>query len=167
MTGITNINEAYSWNLTRIAEAFDLHRDTVRKRLREAGIKPVGKKSGYPVYRLGEAAPVLFSNENTHGNAGAYKVEDLGPKDKKEHYQSENERLKFQTATGDLIPRAQHREDLAQTLKAVVAYFESLPDKMERRRVFSPEQLIELERATDDFRAQLHDMLINFGDDNG
>ena len=52
MTGITNINEAYSWNLTRIAEAFDLHRDTVRKRLREAGIKPVKLRRCFSLMKI-------------------------------------------------------------------------------------------------------------------
>lgn len=165
MGEITRINEAFCWNLTRIAEAFGLSRDTVRKRIREAGVQPSGKRGNAPIYNLADVGPVLFQGDGYQAQT-KYTPDELAPKDRKEWFQSENERLKFQREIGDLIPVGEYRDDLSQVLKQVVSFFESLPDRMERRRSFSAAQLEELERAADDFRTQLHRELLEV-DDNG
>ncbi|ENM3928883.1 hypothetical protein DDM60_002664 [Vibrio cholerae] len=50
-------------NITQIATTFDLSRDTVRKRLRSAGVEPamLGKKKE-SLYDMAIAGPALFSN---------------------------------------------------------------------------------------------------------
>lgn len=164
-SNVTNIADAFNWNLTRISEAFGLSRDTVRKRLREAGVNPVDKRGNAPVYQLSDVGPALFANE-TQAIAGGYKPDELAPKDRKEWYQSENERLKFQQAVGDLVTRGDYRDDIAKTLKIVASFFDSLPDKMERRRVFTPAQLAELEKVTDELRERLYQDLIEVGGDD-
>lgn len=164
MSNVTNIADAFNWNVTRISEAFGLSRDTVRKRLREAGVVPADKRGNAPVYRLSEVGPALFANEVTKV-AGGYTPDELGPKDRKEWYQSENERLKFQREVGDLVTRGDYRDDLVKTLKIVASFFDSLPDKMERRRSFTVEQLAELERAGDEVRESLYQKLVEAGGD--
>lgn len=163
MGEVTSIQDAYCWNLTRIAEGFELHRDTVRKRLKDAGVRPARKRGNASLYRLADVAPALFA-ANPGGVPDKYTVEDLLPKDRKEWFQSENERLKFQEKIRELIPEGEYRDDLSGTLKKVAAFFDSLPDKMERRRVFSPVQLEELERAADEFRNQLNLVIAEAGD---
>jgi hypothetical protein len=156
MAEVTSISDAYSWNITRIAEAFDFSRDTVRKRLREAGIRPTGKRGGNPVYALADAARALFENESRAELPEFQNPEKMAPKDRKEWYQSENERVKFMTDAKQLIPEPEHRQDLYDAFSAVVSFFENIPDKMERTGLFSPEQLELLEAESDNFRNQLY-----------
>lgn len=53
-------NLDYEWNISTIAEALNIHRDTVRRKLRQAGIAPSGQVHNSPVYRLAEAMPAIF-----------------------------------------------------------------------------------------------------------
>uniref|UniRef100_A0AB39C9V0 Terminase small subunit n=1 Tax=Aliivibrio phage vB_Alvi_H905 TaxID=3234039 RepID=A0AB39C9V0_9VIRU len=156
MGNVSSINDAYAWNITRIAEAFGLHRDTVRRRLKENQIKPVRKVKGVDVYALMDVGPALFSAESANKSEDDYDPNKMAPKDRKDFFQSERERLKFQTEIGELMPDSDYRLDLAETLKAVVAWCESLPDNMERTRLFTPEQLDLLESTSDGLRAQLY-----------
>tara|TARA_Y100000114_G_scaffold156378_1_gene183367 strand:- start:942 stop:1436 length:495 start_codon:yes stop_codon:yes gene_type:complete len=164
MAEITPIQEAYAYNISRLAEAFCLDRKTVRKRINQAMVKPVSKRNGQPVYALADVGPALFGAQS-RPNVNTQDPDNLDPKARKEWFQSENERLKFQQSVGELIPEPAYRDDLALAFKLVVSFFESLPDKMERNRTFTPAQLGELEKATDAMRAQLYDMMIGAGDD--
>tara|TARA_R110000764_G_scaffold228889_1_gene319594 strand:- start:384 stop:884 length:501 start_codon:yes stop_codon:yes gene_type:complete len=164
VSDVRNLKEAYHWNLTRISEAFGFHRDTVRKRLKEAGVNPESKRGNADLYSLEKVGPALFGTSTSSGVKLEYTPEELWPKDRKEWFQSENERLKFQENIGDLIPVNEHREDLLKTIKATVSFFESLSDKMERRRSFTPDQLEELDLATDEFRTILHNQLLEIKD---
>lgn len=157
MANVTHLNDAYAWNITRIADAFSLHRDTVRKRLKESRVRPVSKKSGVDVYALADVGPALFSQDLlAKTDDDIHNPSKMPPKDRKDFFQSERERLKFEEEIGQLIKDSQYRRDLAETLKAVVSYFESMPDKMERLRVFTPAQLDTLETVCDQFRAELY-----------
>jgi hypothetical protein len=159
MAEVTNINDAYSWNITRIAEAFNFSRDTVRKRLREAGVRPSGKRSGHPIYPLEDAARALFDDEARTDIPDFQDPDKMPPKARKEWWQSENERVKFMTDAKQLIPETEHRQDLYDGFSQVVSFFENLPDKMERTGLFTPEQLELLEAEGDAFRAQLYIMV--------
>ena len=102
MADVTHIGDAYAWNITRIAEAFGMSRDTVRKRLREAGVQPKGTRGNAPVYLLADVGPALFQGGGEQ-TAASHQPDKMPPKDRKEWYQSENERLKFQREIGDLF----------------------------------------------------------------
>jgi len=161
MAIVSQFNEAYAWNITRIADAFSLHRDTVRKRLKESRVRPVTKKSGVDVYALADVGPALFSQDLiTKDDENIHDPSKMPPKDRKDYFQSERERLKFEEEIGQLIKDSNYRLDLAETLKAVVSYFESMPDKMERLRLFTPAQLDTLEKVCDQFRAELHTKIL-------
>jgi hypothetical protein len=159
MADITELADAYHWNISRIAQAFGLHRDTVRKRLNDAGVMPVNKVGNASVYRLREVGPALFREVQQVNQKRAYEVDTLDPKSRKEHYQSENERLKFMAAEQMLLPIEEHRAALALALKPVVSFFDSLPDRMERLRLFTPPQLEALQEACDDQRQLLYHKL--------
>lgn len=164
MADITPIQEAYAYNISRLAEAFCLDRKTVRKRLNQAMVRPVSKRNGQPVYALADVGPALFGAESKPKDANK-DPDKLDPKERKEWFQSENERLKFQQSTGALIPEPHYRDDLAYSFKLVVSFFDSLPDKMEQRRVFTPAQLGELENVTDAMRQQLYEMMLGASDE--
>ena len=160
----TNVNCTYFWNITKIAQAFGVTRSTVRKRLITASVTPVKKSKGIPLYALDEVGPAFFV-ASTNMAVTAYKPDELPPKERKEFYQSENERLKFEKSTGQLIPVGEVRDEQIRILKTVVAFFDGLPDKMERKRLFSGDQLNALELVSDETRDQLYLELMNVSDD--
>ena len=164
MGDVTKIDDAYLWNITRIAQAFGVSRDTVRKRLNAAGVSPVKKVKGVPLYPLPDVGPALFACE-ANVMPTEYKPNELHPKDRKDYFQSEIARLTVEEKTKQLIPVEDVRADQVRTFKANVAFFEGLTDKMERTRLFNPEQLDALERATDMFRDQLYNELMDVADE--
>lgn len=164
MSNISPIQDAYAYNISRLAEAFCLDRKTVRKRLNQAMVRPSGKRNGQPVYALVDVGPALFGATETP-KSEKNNPDSMDPKARKEWFQSENERLKFQQNVGELIPEPAYRDDLALVFKLIVAFFESLPDKMERQRTFTPAQLQALENVTDAMRAQLYEMMVGQSDE--
>jgi hypothetical protein len=67
---VSNITEAYSWSITKIAQAFQLNRMTVRKRLVENGVNPVIIKGNSKLYSLADVGPALFGVVQTIGECG-------------------------------------------------------------------------------------------------
>lgn len=53
----------FTVNMTELGEMFDLHRDTVRRRLSAFGVKPYGQNVGVNVYIVREAAEAIISHE--------------------------------------------------------------------------------------------------------
>lgn len=148
----------YRWNVSQIATASGLHRDTVRKRITEAGIKPAGKKGNAPTYHLADAMQAIFASHQI--SVSSHNPDNMAPKDRLDWYKSESERVKFGREVRDLIPVPEVRDELAEVLKMAVGWAESLPDQMERKRIFTPEQLEALEATCDELRDQFYQMLI-------
>ncbi|MCF1458011.1 MAG: DUF1441 family protein [Shewanella sp.] len=167
MGNITQIADANAWNITRIAEAFNLSRDTVRKRLREAGVRPSGKRGGTPIYALVDVGPALFATETRTDIPDIQNPDKMPPKARKEWFESENARVKLMKDTRELIPESEHRLDLYQAFSAMVSFFENLPDKMERTGLFTPEQLELLEAQGDAYRGQLYLLVKEVEPDGG
>lgn len=157
---VSQINDAFCWNITRLAEAFGLHRDTVRKRLKEARVKPAGKRAGVDVYALADVGPALFAAEAGNKSEDDYDPNKMAPKDRKDFFQSERERLKFQTEIGELIPDSEYRLDLASVLKFLVSAFETMPDDLERRYKVPPEVLEHVETWGDERRSWLYQKVL-------
>lgn len=151
-------DEDCRWNISALASASGLHRDTVRKRLGEAGINPVGKKKNAPVYDTAEAMQAIFAQQ-TVAVGDQLDPNKLDPKGRLDWFKSETERVKFQREVKELIPNGEARDGLAEVLKRVGSFFDSLPDKMERKRLFTREQLEDLENTCDIFRNQLYQEL--------
>lgn len=148
------------WTISALARELSLHRDTVRKRMNDAGVKARGKSANAPTYSLAEACEAIFAGSTVAGDAAD--PSKLDPKSRKDWYQSENERLKFQTSIKELVTDSDHRSNIAGTVKIAVAFFDSLPDKLERTRLFTPEQIATLEQLCDQTRNQLYNDLMEF-----
>ncbi|MGL5589093.1 MAG: DUF1441 family protein [Aeromonas veronii] len=155
-------DDEYKENVSTIAKMAGLHRDTVRKRLNEAGINPCGKRGNAPIYRLAEAMQCLFAS--TVISADALDPNKLDPKGRLDWYRSESERVKFAQTVRELIPSAESRDEQSKTLKVVAAFFDSMPDKLERKRIFTPDQLEAVEKLCDEMRAQLYAELMEISD---
>jgi hypothetical protein len=154
---ITNIKEAYSWNLTRIAEAFGIHRDTARKRIKEAGVMPSFNKGNAPHYSLSDVGPALFGVTQIPGECGGYdSPDDMPPTDRKAWFQSETERLKFQRELKTLVPDDEVAREMSHIIKAVINPLDGITDTLERKADLSPKQATAVQAEVDAIRDQMY-----------
>ena len=84
-------------NINQIAELVGMHRQTVSQRV--AGLTPaVGSNSKLKLYALSDLIRIGLSEKMSSD------VDSLGPQDRKAFWQAENERLKYERDTGELVP---------------------------------------------------------------
>lgn len=162
MAEINRLEEAYNWNITRLADAFGLHRDTVRKRLKEAGVVPAGSRNGVNVYALKDAGPALFGDQI---NSSGMTPDDYMPQDRKAWFQSENERVKLEREMRLLVPVEEAHREMSRLAKAMASALDSLPDLLERDAGLAPEGLELVERVTDNLREQMYQAVMADDDD--
>lgn len=156
MAEVTNINDANSWNITRIAEAFNFGRDTVRKRLRKAGVKSSGKRSGIAIYALADVGPALYEGDSRSELPEFQDPDKMDPKSRKEWFQSENERIKFMADVKQLITDGDHRQDLYDAFSSIVSELDNVPDYLERNGNWVPEQLEQVQELMDIIRQRIY-----------
>ena len=147
------------WSISWLADQFRLDRRTVTRRIRDAGIPPAGQQSGFPVFRLADVAPVLV-DPISRALEGTVDPRDLPPKDRKDFYQSENERLKVETTMGALVPAVEVEADMAELVKMAVQFLETLPDVLERKLSLQPDQVIKVQERCDHVREQLYQAIV-------
>lgn len=145
------------WSISQLASEFGMDRKTVSKRLREAGVAPTGKRGGYDVYRLHDAVQPLFGRTDAEAAANP---RDLPPLERRAFYQSENERLKVEVATGALVPAPEVESDYADFVKLVAQFFDTLPDVLERDCGLTGEQVERVQEACDRVRQQMFEKVI-------
>lgn len=163
MAEIRSLQDVYQWNITRLADAFGLHRDTVRKRLREAGVAPAKIQAGKNLYALKDAGPALFAETFQTGDS----PDDLAPTDRKAWFQSENERVKLEKDLRLLVPVEETHREMSLLAKAVANSLDSLSDMLEREAGLPPEAIERVEQVTDNLREQMYQLIIaDDGDDD-
>jgi hypothetical protein len=148
------------WSVARLADEFGMDRRTAAKRLREAGVPPAAKRNGNDVYRLADAAPAMVQVQaGAVGADGVVDPCDLPPMERRAFYQSENERLKVETTTGQLVPAAEVEADYAALVKKVVQFFDTLPDVLERKAGLRPEQVVKVQDECDRVRQSMFEAI--------
>lgn len=154
---INKLSDAFNWNITRIADAFGMDRGTVRRRLRDAGVLPAGQKSGVSVYALKDVGPALFGDVVSASGADP---DEMHPKDRKDWYQSENERIKLEKEMRSLVPVEEVHREMSQLAKSIASSLDSLPDLLERDAGLPPEAIDMVEGVTDSLREQMYRAII-------
>jgi len=149
-----DIRNAYNWNVTSIARAFGLHRNTVSARLRDSSIQPVSRKGNAPLYALADIGPALFSGRGVGGST--ISPDEMDPQSRRAWYQSENERLKFETDQRHLIPDDEMAREQAVLMKAVANSMDSLPDVLERECGMTGAQLELVQTVIDSIRETMY-----------
>ena len=144
-------------SIRRLSEEFGMARETIQKRLTEAGVAPSGRRAGHPVYRLRDVCPALFVP--TVDADGLIDPAKLKPPDRRAWYQSENERLKFEQEMGQLILAAEVHAEFAAVAKIVVRTLETLPDIVERDLRPGPDVIEYLQRKVAEVRAEIADRI--------
>ncbi|WP_018692291.1 DUF1441 family protein [Algicola sagamiensis] len=153
----TQTDDNFLWNLTQIGRAFELNRDTVRKRLVQAGLKSAKTEKGIPLYSLAQAAEAVFAGQQ---HQVEYNPNELSPKDRKEFFQSENERLKFEKDERQLVPIHEMALEFSRALKLFIQALESLPDILEERCDLNVEGQETVIQITNEVREDLYKVLV-------
>ncbi|OBX05790.1 terminase [Gallibacterium genomosp. 3] len=135
-------------NINQIAELVGMHRQTVSQRV--AGLTPsVGSNSKLKLYLLADLIRLGLQEKRTAD------VDSMSPNDRRSFWQAENERLKYERETGELIPAYEVAQEMSILAKAVVQQLETLPDILERDAGLSPSALIRVQQIIDDIRDQM------------
>lgn len=148
-------------SVSQIADEFGMARATVAKRIEAFGIRPEGKRLGYPVYRLRDIVRIAGDAEPGEENDPMR----MRPTDRRAWFQSENERMKMEAEQGRLIPAGEVEADRAAVAKIVVRAFDTFPDRLERDLRVPPEVVeyaIEHCRA---HRSELYAAMLDEGED--
>lgn len=82
-------------------------------------------------------------------------IDDMLPSDRLSHWKAENERLKFEQDTGQLIPADEVAREFSLMAKAVVMVLETLPDVLERDCALTPVAVSRVQSVIDDLRDQM------------
>lgn len=149
----------HQYNISQIAEMFGFGRDTVRKRLKGAGVKPSGREGNADLYLVSEAGPAVFG-----GTGSAVDPADpnlLKPMDRKAWFQSENERVKYQRSIGELCHEEEVRIEMANLVKPMLAELEVLPDLLERDCGLSSQAVKYVQDKIDDVRDSMAERMMN------
>lgn len=160
MGKVVELSSGTHLSISALAVEFGQTRETVRKRLADAGITPSGKRAAYPVYRLKDALPALL------GGGDQSDPDKLDPYRRKAFYQGEHEKLQLQVARRELIPRIEAEQEMAAMAKIVAECFDTLPDILERDCGLAPAILDRLEGALDRTREDLYTRLSDDEDDD-
>jgi hypothetical protein len=135
-------------NINQLAAITDVHRQTVAARLKN--IEPAaGSNSKLKLYLITDILTELMIPTVSSD------LEDMQPSDRLAHWKAENERLKFEQDTGQLIPADEVAREFSLMAKAVVMVLETLPDILERDCALSPAAVSRVQSVIDDLRDQM------------
>lgn len=155
MGNIGDLADAFNWSLSKISEAFSVDRATIRKRLVENNIQATGTFRGNPTYALKDVAPALFAVVREAGEDISHDPSHMIPKERKDWFQSENERIKLEKEQRGLIPVNEVVAVYSAMTKSVVQVLETIPDILERDCALSPQAVTVVQAAIDDLRTTL------------
>ena len=147
---VSEIGQGVLLSLSTLGRELGVHRQTVAKRLSDAGIRPAGEKGGHALWRLRDAiqaCQILTAGAVSDPAA-------LPPMERRAWYQSERERTALDREQGALVPVDEVREQLALVLKITSQMLETLPDRLERDGALAPSALPLVEQAIDAVRAE-------------
>ncbi|RKR64968.1 uncharacterized protein DUF1441 [Yokenella regensburgei] len=135
-------------NINQLAAITDVHRQTVAARLKN--IEPAaGSNSKLKLYLITDIlTELMIPTVSTN-------LEDMPPSDRLAHWKAENERLKFEQDTGQLIPADEVAREFSLMAKAVVMVLETLPDILERDCALPPAAVSRVQTVIDDLRDQM------------
>lgn len=155
MAEIRDISDAFSWPVSRLAELFDMHRQTLSKRIKQHGLAPAGSFRGNPTYNIAQVARIIYAPIDDDEDEAPLNL-DRNPDARKAWYQSENERIKFETSVQHLIPDHVYAREMSFMAKSVASVLDSVPDLLERKAGIDPSALDAVEKAIDSVRDQLY-----------
>lgn len=161
MGEVQDIGGAYSWSVSRLADCFGVDRHTLAKRIKAARLRPSGKHRGNPVYEIAEVAELIHGALDDPDEPLDL---DRDPKARKDWFQSENERLKFEKEQRELIPVGEVEETVATAFAVVAHLLRAIPDNLERKRGLSGEHVEAVEKEIIEIQHTMADRLSELSD---
>lgn len=135
-------------NINQLAGITNVHRQTVAARLKNVEPAP-GSNSKLKLFLVTDVlTELMIPTVSTN-------LEDMPPSDRLAHWKAENERIKFEQDTGQLIPADEVAREFSVMAKAVVMVLETLPDVLERDCALSPAAIARVQSVIDDLRDQM------------
>ena len=153
---VASIDSFLNWSLNQFSKEFGIARETVGRRLREAGVKPSGQRHNHPVYRVGECAVAILVPQLSDG-AFLNDPAKMAPKERSDWFKSENERLKFERDDGLSIDTNESLIEMGEIAKRGLHVLETLPDILERDFNFPPDVIENVEDRIDVLRNEWAD----------
>lgn len=151
------IRQTYSIN--RLAAEFSMGRDTIKKRLSEAGTRPAKTEAGHPVFFLRDAVPALFEFGSGDGTG-------MRPQDELALERAAESRVdralkerKLQELEKQLVRVDEARLEMADMAKSVIQLLDILPDVLERDCGLPAAAVIRCQEVIERERAQLAERL--------
>ena len=157
---MTNIKQRTSWTLTALATEFSTTRETLKKRLAIAKVKPAKTVRGHARYYLRDVLNVWLGSAES-----GFDPNSLPAFQRRAFFQSERERLRLLAEARELIPRLEVEQEMAGMIKLLVQTLESLPDIMERDCGLSGQAVAKMEALIDQAREELYSRLVEDGDE--
>ena len=155
---VVDINDRNYWTLSQLASAFGPARETISKRLKHANVMAAKKRGNYDVFHIVDAARAILAGEMPSPE----KIKDpdlLWPKDRLDHYRSENEKRKFLTESGQLVDVGEVAIEMAGIVKICIRTLDTLPDILEMKCGLSFEGVQIVENECDHARNDLANQL--------
>ncbi len=156
MAEVIQAADANAWSINRISQCFGMSRDTVTRRLRDAGVPASGKRVGHPIYALRDVAPALFAQSSIgEGDDGHLDPGQMMPKDRKDWFDSELKRIKYEQEIGQLMDADEVAKGVASVFKKIALSLDTIVDVIERDAGLDSRQLQIMQKIIDTNRALL------------
>ena len=139
---------SFKLNINQLAGITGVHRQTVAARLKNVEPAP-GSNAKLKLFQITDILTELMV-PTVSGE-----LEEMTPSDRLAHWKAENERLKFEQDTGQLIPADEVAREFSLMAKAVVMVLETLPDILERDCALTPTAVSRVHNVIDDLRDQM------------
>lgn len=138
-------------SLSAWARVFGVERETLRRRLVDAGVSSKGERRGFPVYGGRDVFTAWVSGPEARVDPDA-----LTPFNRRAWYQGEHEKLKLQVERGELVPTLEVEQTLGKLAKLFAQGMDTLIDTVERDVGLSAPQARKMEQHIDRLRENLY-----------
>ncbi|WP_413734347.1 DUF1441 family protein [Sodalis sp. RH21] len=139
---------SFKLNINQLAGITGVHRQTVATRLKNVA-PAVGSNTKLKLYAVTDILAELMIPTISAD------LSEMDPPNRLAHWKAENERIKFEQDTGQLIPAADVAREFSLMAKAVVQVLETLPDVLERDYALTAAAVVRVQTIIDDLRDQI------------
>lgn len=151
------LHDGATWN--QIALMFKMRTETVAGKLRD--LPPVGKRSGYYIYDIHQAARRLIKPLNVEAAIRLMKSEDLPPDLQKNFWLGLKAKDEYLTAKGRLFPVEEIVSRFSEAAKDIRITLQLVQDRFEKRTEVTDEQRAIFQETIDSALSLIQEKLEN------
>jgi len=151
-------DDFFCWSLTQLAREFGIARETVTRRLNDAGVVSAGIRRGHPVFRVGQAANAILLPQAKPGEA-LNDPDKMAPKERADWFKSEKDRLIVEREKGLSVDVNDSRRQMAMIAQTGLDVLDTLPDILERDFALDAKIIASIEAKIDALREQWANLL--------